>query len=44
MKSAAIHRNAIERALLPSGSWIDRHPAASLFIVAFLLLASGAFK
>lgn len=37
-------RNAIESVLLPSGSWIDRHPSVSLLIVAALILVSGAFK
>lgn len=43
MSTAALHRNAIERVLLPSNSWIDRHPWAALAIVAVLLLISGAF-
>lgn len=43
MTAATLHRNAIERVLLPSGAWIDRHPAVSLAIIAALLLISGAF-
>jgi hypothetical protein len=43
MSAAAIRRNAIERVLLPSGAWIDRHPSAALAIVGAMLLISGAF-
>jgi hypothetical protein len=43
MSAATIRRNAIERVLLPSGAWIDRHPAVSLAIIAVLLIVSGWF-
>lgn len=43
MSAATLRRNAIERVLLPSNSWIDRHPMAALAGIAVLLLISGAF-
>jgi hypothetical protein len=43
MSAATLRRNAIESLLLPSGAWIDRHPAASLAIIAVLICVAGAF-
>lgn len=43
MEAQAIRRNRIERVLLPSDSWVDRHPGAALVILAVLIVASGAF-
>jgi hypothetical protein len=40
---ASLRRNALERVLLPSGAWIDRHPLAVIVALAVLVCAAGSF-
>lgn len=43
MAAEALKRNWIEQRLLPSDSWIDRHPFAAVTVVLLLIVAAGGF-